>query len=368
MSFSHYPKSKEIYSHTGLRGIAAMSVVVAHFSQPETASWIHYQNFFRLFHWCGEAVDLFFILSGFILNWVYLSKERSLNWTTYIKARVGRIMPLYYLTTAMYLPFPIISMLKHGLDYVGLDYPKTVLFNAIMISGIIDGFHHTINGPAWSISVEFFCYLALFPFLVFLNRLLIRKRHGVKILIFLVGILVLCLALCGSGDREIAIKIGQWQWDSSWLGRGIFGFSAGFILCTIYRMCIRRKLSTAIINSMFFAFVGVFILTLLDILPHFLLLFAFPLLVYCTAFDEGTGSIILKSKPIQWLGERSYSIYLWHMPILCFQILLFSLVKKVMPTAPWDCALLVLIVLGISELSYRFYEVPCRDFIRNLGK
>jgi peptidoglycan/LPS O-acetylase OafA/YrhL len=165
-----------IYSHTGLRGIAAMSVVLAHFSLPETDSWIHYQNFFRLFHWHGEAVDLFFILSGFILNWVYLSSEAPLNWASYIRARVARIIPLYYLTAALFLPVPLYSILKHGFAYVGLDYPRTLLLNAFMISGIIDGFHHTINAPAWSISVEFFCYLALFPPLVCLNRFILKGR------------------------------------------------------------------------------------------------------------------------------------------------------------------------------------------------
>jgi len=360
--------SRQIYSHTGLRGVAAMSVVLAHFSQSETASWIHYQNFFRLFHWHGEAVDLFFILSGFILNWVYLSSEAPLNWASYIRARVARIMPLYYLTAALFLPVPLFSILKHGLAYVGLDYPRTVVLNAFMISGIIDGFHHTINGPAWSISVEFFCYLALFPLLLCLNRFILKGRYGLLASLLLVGFFTICLVQCGSGDKAIPIKISQWQWNGSWLGRGIFGFSAGFFLCAIYRMSARWQPSIPAINLMFFVAVGVFFLTRYAYLPGDLLLYVLPLLVYCTAFDLGAGSDILKMKPFQWLGERSYSIYLWHMPILAFQVFLFSLTRKVMPTGPWDCALLVIFVLVISELSYRYFEVPCREYIRRFRR
>ena len=368
MSVTHYPKSREIYSHTGLRGIAAISVVIAHFSQPETDSWIHYQNIFRFFHWCGDAVNLFFILSGFILNWVYLSSEALLNWASYIRARVARIMPLYYLTAALFLPVPFFSILKRGLAYVGLDYPRTVVLNVFMISGIIDGFHHTINGPAWSISVEFFCYLALFPLLVLSNRLLLKNRLGVMVSVFLIGFFTFCLFRCGGGDQEVLVKISHWEWDISWLGRGIFGFSIGFFLCSIYRICMRRPPIPLAINLIFLMVVVVFVLTRIEILPSNIVTFVLPLLVFCTAFDLGVGASILKMQPFQWLGERSYSIYLWHMPLLCFQIFLFSLTRKVMPTGPWDRALLLLIVLVISELSYRYFEVPSRNYIRNLIK
>jgi peptidoglycan/LPS O-acetylase OafA/YrhL len=350
----------QIYSHTGLRGIAAMSVVVSHFSQDSTLCWTHYQNIYRFFHWHGEAVDLFFILSGFILNWVYCSNNEKINWSLYLRARVARIMPLYYLTTFLYIPF---SLIHHGIAGYGADYLLTIFSNIFMVSGIMDGFKHTINGPAWSIGVEFFCYLAVFPLLVCLKGFLKLKRHGLLGSILLVGFLTFCVVHFYHIDP---IKIGHFKWDSTWLTRGIFGFSEGFFICTIYQLSARWQPSHTTINVMFLVCVVIFLMTRLAYLPSYLLLYAFPLLVYCTIFDLGIGSTILRTKPLQWLGERSYSIYLWHMPILIFQVSLFSLIKKVMPTGPLDCLLLVILVLMISEFSYQFFESPCRRFIRNL--
>jgi peptidoglycan/LPS O-acetylase OafA/YrhL len=237
-----------------------------------------------------------------------------------------------------------------------------------MVSGILDGFHHTLDGPAWSISVEFFCYLILFPLLVCLNRLLFKNKLGVMVSVLLVGLFTFCLYRCGSGDLEIPLKISHWEWNCSWLGRGIFGFCAGFFLCSIFRKSLIRPPSLLAINLMFFVAVGIFFLTRIGILPDYLILFLFPFLVFFTAYDLGFGATILKVKPLQWLGERSYSIYLWHMPLLIFQIFLFSLTGKIMPTGPWDCAILVALVLVISEISYRYFETPCRDYIRSLGR
>jgi peptidoglycan/LPS O-acetylase OafA/YrhL len=84
-----------IYSHTGLRGIAAMYVLLFHLLW--AGGDLRANKFCQWFQWGGYSVDLFFILSGFILNWVYLSSAAAMNWETYLKARVARILPLYLL-------------------------------------------------------------------------------------------------------------------------------------------------------------------------------------------------------------------------------------------------------------------------------
>src|SRR5580698_8586607 len=95
-----------IFSHTGLRGIAAMYVLFYHLFGGEKGA-VHPNAFTKLFQWGGYSVDLFFLLSGFILNWVYLSGPRPLDWRSYLMARVARILPLYYLTMLMFTPVMI---------------------------------------------------------------------------------------------------------------------------------------------------------------------------------------------------------------------------------------------------------------------
>ena len=86
-----------IYSHTGLRGLAALYVVVFHTLL--TDKFPEKNAFHYFFSFGVYSVDLFFILSGFILNWVYGGKRAQINWPSYLWARAARILPLYYLVS-----------------------------------------------------------------------------------------------------------------------------------------------------------------------------------------------------------------------------------------------------------------------------
>ena len=349
-----------------------MSVFLAHIHIGFGVDWQLQYQVFRFFRWEKTAVDLFFILSGFILNWVYLSNSNSINWFSYLKARVARILPLYYATTILSVTIMIYSYLKHGFQYIGEHNWVAVGFsNLLIVSGILDGSHHTFNVPAWSISVEFFCYLALFPLLVVLQRVLCQPgRYGFIASLVIVALSIRLLVLC---YRVEPIPIFYWHWDSSFLARGIFGFTAGFFLCTVYRMSSGWKPSCAVTNLVVLGLFSVFLLTRMDYLPAHLLLYVLPILVYFTAFDQGIAASFFNLNPIQWLGERSYSIYLWHMPVMtCYIFLSKAICARVFKISHsiglLNCLVLVAIVLVISELSYRYFEVPCRDYIRRLGR
>lgn len=305
-------------------------------------------------------MDLFFILSGFILNWVYLAKPADFDWSAYLRARVARIMPLYYLTLFLMLPLQFYSVIRHGLAHVGHDYPANLVLNLSLTSGIVGGYHRTFNFPAWSISIEFFCYLAVFPVLFRLNRYFTGKTYGLPLSIGLVAIAAGCVvAFYG----PVNVSIWHWQWDSSYVLRGIFGFSSGFLLCSIFCNPAAWRPSAAQVNAVVFASIAVFLLVRFGWLPDHAALFVLPCLVFFTAQDNGISAAILKTAPIQWLGDRSYSIYLWHG--LCLNGLGF--LKFHLPEAAFDVVIMS-IILVISELSYRFFECPAREFIRKLGR
>ena len=91
MSLPRTTRMPEIYSHTGLRGIAAFSVFAGHLYETQAANWGLSEACFRLFLWGPEAVDLFFVLSGFILNYVYLGGNNPrVAWKSYCAARFAR--------------------------------------------------------------------------------------------------------------------------------------------------------------------------------------------------------------------------------------------------------------------------------------
>ena len=359
-----------IHSHTGIRGIAAMCVFLAHlceFYQGWGYDLIGVQLLFRQEY----ALDLFFILSGFILNWVYLSNRSTFNWPSYLKARVARIMPLYYLTTGICFSIHFNNFFGNSIYQCWKNKALIILSNALLLSGVLGGWNMTLNGPAWSISVEFFCYLALFPILLVINGLLMRNRIGLPVSVLLVVFLTHCLVI---SYHAPPILIHHWNWDSANLARGVSGFSLGFLLCTIFRLGSKVKPHASFITLLISVCVVGFFLAEFCFPPN-VIEYLLPLVVFFTAYDLGFSAILLNLEFVQWLGERSYSIYLWHSICLTVFTQLFRLFFQhagiAHMTVLWAFIYGLFVVTGvlvISNLSYGYFEQPCRDFIRKFWK
>jgi peptidoglycan/LPS O-acetylase OafA/YrhL len=113
----------------------------------------------------------------------------------------------------------------------------------------------------------------------------------------------------------------------------------------------------------------VYLLSINGVRPDGSLVLIFPILVIYTALNERAYGGVLASPPLQWLGDRSYSIYLWHWPVMAYYNKLPKEITefKYPMSALVNCSLLILIVLSISGVSYRYFEIPCREFIRRFG-
>lgn len=346
-----------IRSHTGLRGVAAMWVFLGHIGI------INGTSLSKIFAYPAYAVYLFFILSGFVLNYVYLNNDTRPNWRSYLSARFARILPLYYLSTALSFPiYYLIHHCRHGHE-PGASFLVTLLTNALMISGILGGPDMTINSPAWSISVEFFCYLAVFPLLTCLSMIPSVKKNNLILSIVLV---MLSTRFLATGGPVIILK-GIIHWDSLWLWRGVFGFSAGFGLCNLYRVMKAHQIGPLLCDFLSISSLVIVLLGIINLLPINRCTYAMPVLILFTAFDKGFISKILMNKVLQWLGDRSYSIYLLHM--LVIGLISEDVICGASPLRHANEGLRTLImitlVLIISDLSYRFFEIPLRKYIRS---
>jgi peptidoglycan/LPS O-acetylase OafA/YrhL len=163
---------REIRSHTALRGIAALLVVLYHYPS-FLASNIHpdqFSGFLRLgYLW----VDVFFVLSGFILAYVYRVDRTDAKWresiSSFAAARFSRIYPLHLLATIAVLLFFIadssISYFTSRDFCCVLDgHFRTVesfVGNVFLVHAWGFWDQPTWNIPSWSISAEMFCYIAL---------------------------------------------------------------------------------------------------------------------------------------------------------------------------------------------------------------
>jgi peptidoglycan/LPS O-acetylase OafA/YrhL len=163
---------EQLPSLTALRGIAALWVVLYHYSVQ------CFPNLdIRAYTYVVEkgylAVDMFFMLSGFVMAHVYhqrFAKSVSDNYWSFIVARIARIYPLHLLILLLFVATAFASHLMASTLQDSLrDIPlggsrslEALIANIFMLQGL-KASNLSWNYPAWSISVEFIAYL-LFPF------------------------------------------------------------------------------------------------------------------------------------------------------------------------------------------------------------
>lgn len=360
-----------IKSFEGLRGLAALLVAIYHFNgflRPGT----FVDSFYLL-------VDLFFIMSGFVIFRAYhnkLSSLRSLG--NFTVRRIGRLYPLHLFAAVFFVAATCASrLLKIALMHFGLgaalgspdstsmDVPglADILTNLFLLQGIGPFSHNEINGPSWSISTEFYTYLVLaFGAYLFRGQL----RNWVFAGIAAAG---LGLAIYGSIEADGCLRIGRCL-DSHLeyaFPRCLGGFFLGVFaekLTTSPGRLSSRELTAA---QLLATGLTVFIMWKSVYTPAyaFFTIFGFFALILSLARDQGPIARILKTRPFQFLGKISYSIYLIHAPF----VFIGHLTLRPLPVALKFLILLVYIttVVLISTQTFRFIEAPARRVARKLS-
>ena len=150
----------------GLRGLSSLMIIFYHFEKVYSPDWFY--NFFFVRQ--GQIfVDVFFVMSGFVIALNY-QKINSLNFfIKFLKKRFLRLYPLLLFTAIFFLLFFIFRdyLFKNGYSYLFnfknsqikndlLDFVETVfLTNSSPLLGNSIG----VNSPSWSISAEILCYV-----------------------------------------------------------------------------------------------------------------------------------------------------------------------------------------------------------------
>ncbi|GAA4400886.1 acyltransferase [Nibrella viscosa] len=371
---------------TPLRGIAALLVVVFH-STRYVAPLVD-PNVTSLIESGWLWVDFFFILSGFILSHVYGTQfETRLEWRsyrTYVLARFARVYPLHFFT--LWVCVGLVLGIKALADGIMPNFQPAFNLSGIPASLLLIQSMYVfpeppLNGPAWSLSTEWWVYL-LFPLLV--RPLLNLRIVGKLILLLAIAAMYLALVyyIAPHWANRFWIKLGLMTATPTLNMTGDFGFLrcvAGFTLGMLLYRLYQERVFCKILKSdwSFIAFLGG-VLTLMHFGAGDLLIVAlFPPVILAAAHNASSAKRILETRPLQYLGNLSFSIYMVHIPIVYagYCLILLNNPKKLasidgfgyykMSYADgWlQCATLVVATLLVSALTYRFVEVPARRYL-----
>ncbi|MDZ7959047.1 MAG: acyltransferase [Aulosira sp. DedQUE10] len=370
---------KHINSLTSLRGIAALVVVVHHFSYytlPKTGATLSaYSDFFRNgYLW----VDFFFILSGFIMSHVYIrdfaAKVSSNNYRSYLLSRFARIYPLHIFILFLFIGLEILKifLLNHS-AFTG-KFHLTALFANIFLLQAFDlncspwfWCNTYWNEPAWSISVEFIIY-CVFPFLLFFLLKNTQKNDLIIYVYTLFSLLLLVTFTRGNLDSIIGIPS---------IARCGLECVLGIITYKVYRQSNYKKYFN--VNLLAIIAITWIIVIMhnywhnLRSLHNWLVLPAFSLLILAVSVNNNSViSKILNSRLMLYLGTISYSIYMVHW--LIQELLKLFWIYKYNDAfgkgfteyeALVSLGGFLIITLLVASLTYRFVEVPMRNYLKS---
>ena len=341
----------EIASLTSIRGIAALWVVLLHASAlvfgvlPEAA-------FLRPFAEAGHfAVPMFFILSGYVLGLRYGSR---LAWPTagtvlrFWWLRLGRLYPVHL--TTLLLSLGLVA--RNGWPADEGHSPVSFLANCLLMQAWGSRFVLSWNYPAWSISSEWFAYL-LFPAIA--SALAGQSRRGAaviaiaaccsSILVYLFrgqvkfeGLAVVLPTFVGGVCLAIACPPGAssarpWPWSA-----------LGLSMAVAIPFAVRPGPSqVALYLALFFALVG-----------------------YLGAVGNHSAAF-WRSRPVLYLGEISYSLYMIHAIVITLTTKLIRFEALRSQTRSTRIAVLLvclMTILGAASAMYHGIERPMRNLSR----
>jgi peptidoglycan/LPS O-acetylase OafA/YrhL len=375
------PSPRYFFSLDAIRGVAALIVVLCHwqffyytndFTPPSSLESLHlplYPYLSMLYNLAPFAVDLFFLLSGFIFFWFYSEKiaTRKTSFNNFLSFRFTRLYPVHFLMLmALVVLQPIMYSLNGHNFIIHSNDTRHFILHLFLIQTW--GFEKTpalngFNGPSWSASVEVLLYLMFF-------LLCWLKLHKNKVI--LVGIVLLALVV---------------QYIYPMVGQGMYSFFLGALVYYIYDWAAgNKKITNAVIvlaillwvfsiAEYSFSFMRNEAMKFLpaqngtrifDVIRNtFFRTLMNPVSLLMLALIESTyGS--LKIKWMLVLGNASYAMYMIHFPLMVLFVIVadfFGINRDIFHSV--SAILFFYAVLIPSSLIVHYYiELPVQQLLR----
>lgn len=280
------PSINEIKSLTSLRGFAACMVTWGH-------SYLWFPAPTRVSLW----VDLFFILSGFVICNAYKNKvESPRGFARFLIVRLGRIYPAHLATLLLAaLAIAFVNHLNGKPLFFWRDTKEGLIHNLLLIQAWPPIGAYSWNMPSWSVSAEWGAYL-LFPVLLIVSN---------RLRVWFVGPIILGWAAFYLHRNGTTFGSGA----DYGLYRCILGFSIGMWLASV---SVNRLLYSDVA-----AICAAAAIAMLWVLPlsDWFVIAPMTLLIACLSGNTGICCRVLSWSPLHFVGRISYSLYLVHYPV-----------------------------------------------------
>ncbi len=343
--------ASELPALTALRGIAAVGVLLFHSSYyayhfaDGSPPWLWRRGYL--------AVDLFFFLSGFVLTHVYghrLTKQQS--WRTirkFLWARFCRIYPASLFTAAVFVLAFTVGKLPFPAD---ASFMKQLVAALLLLQ--VPWLHEIIiNSPSWSISAELYAYL-LFPFVVPLICRLSSRNAAIFGIPLLIAV---------AGDHTVFTHEQQnFGWGA--LIRALPEFFVGAFAYRFYRESVFRSFWEKDVTLIG---ISIIIITafLADVSDGAMVMLLLALLLASVCNSEKLLEI-LDARILRWLGEASYSIYIFQILPFMVAVSLSGMFVAVGLGGFRFQVIATLFAIGSGVLVHRCIDVPARAALRRL--
>lgn len=360
---SDYSNSRRITELDGIRGIAVSLVLIWHFvpCQLDSGIGLWVSALRRALYLTGSGVDLFFVLSGFLIIGILLDQREATNYLrVFYLRRACRILPLYFLVFGLFVclaaTVDLAGPARQWLFGNALPLWSYASFTQNILMGIQGHFGAGGLAVTWSLAVEEQFYLVI-PLLV-----LVTGRR--KLVWLLPALFVVIPFLRMASPGFYAYVNTPWRADP---------LIAGGCVALLIRS--ERWVQTIRANSAWLRVLGLIMLVIvpfmimwpgcLGVFDKTWLAISYSLLVAAAVMGTHPRvARLLRNKTLVWLGTYSYGIYMLHQ---LASGLLHGVIKKQAPIiAGVDDAgitlLALLVTLMAAWISFKFFESPATRY------
>jgi peptidoglycan/LPS O-acetylase OafA/YrhL len=327
----------------GLRGLAILLVMIYHFSLPHAGFHGHDSGVLLQLAQAGwMGVDLFFVLSGFLITGILVGTRAQKHYfRNFLARRFLRIWPLYYLILLVFLVVLPLVLPTVPNELQGMRDKQIWfwLYGANWLFAVEGGFSQTSGGYFWSLAVEEQFYL-IWPFVVYSlsDRMLLR-----------ISLALLCVSLI---SRIVLVNMGI---STSALYAMTFTHLDGLAVGSCLAICLRSpelalRVTRLLRGAAVIAFCGLLAVRFVDedfffwsknmaTYGYTLIVILFGSMLVFAMRGERSGGLsrVLSSRFMTLCGRYSYALYMVHVPVAGLLLpLTFRALEKFRPVIGYE--------------------------------